>query len=140
MWGGNLEILSWMLAAGRVGPSADFAGCVLLIETSEEMPPAVEVYRMLRNMGERGLLGGFPAILVGRAEELGPRAAARPCGEGGVRVRSARGGAAGAWPSTRRRRSSCSTSTWGTPTRSRSCPYGGQVRVDAAARTVSVLL
>ncbi|HEX7746022.1 MAG TPA: S66 peptidase family protein [Micromonosporaceae bacterium] len=67
-WGGNLEILSWLLQAGRVGPSVDYAGCVLVIETSEELPPDLEVYRILRNMGERGLLAGFPAVLVGRAK------------------------------------------------------------------------
>jgi muramoyltetrapeptide carboxypeptidase LdcA involved in peptidoglycan recycling len=67
-WGGNLEIISWLLQAGRVGPSVDYAGCVLVIETSQELPPDVEVYRILRNMGERGLLAGFPAVLVGRAK------------------------------------------------------------------------
>ncbi len=68
IWGGNLEILAWLLAAGRVGPNADYAGCVLVLETSEELPSDVEVYRILRNMGERGLLAGFPAVLVGRAK------------------------------------------------------------------------
>ena len=66
-WGGNLEVLHWNLAAGRwIGPADDYAGCILLIETSEDMPPATEVYRMLRNMGERGLLEQFPAMVVGR--------------------------------------------------------------------------
>jgi muramoyltetrapeptide carboxypeptidase LdcA involved in peptidoglycan recycling len=41
---------------------------VLLLETSEEMPSAEEVFRMLRNAGERGLLQQFPAILVGTAK------------------------------------------------------------------------
>lgn len=68
-WGGNLEILHWLLAADSfVRPPADYAGCVLLLETSEELPSATEVFRMLRNMGERGLLGQFPAVLVGRAK------------------------------------------------------------------------
>ncbi|PZS12741.1 MAG: LD-carboxypeptidase [Pseudonocardiales bacterium] len=67
-WGGNLEILHWILAADRwVRPVDDYAGCILLLETSEEMPTAQEVSRMLRNAGERGLLGQFPAVLVGRA-------------------------------------------------------------------------
>lgn len=67
-WGGNLEILHWNLAAGRwIRPVADYAGCVLLLETSEEVPPAEEVFRMLRNAGERGLLAQFPAVLVGLA-------------------------------------------------------------------------
>jgi muramoyltetrapeptide carboxypeptidase LdcA involved in peptidoglycan recycling len=68
-WGGNLEILHWNLAAGRwIRPVTDYAGCVLLLETSEEMPPAEEVFRMLRNAGERGLLGQFPAVIVGTAK------------------------------------------------------------------------
>ncbi|WP_412740992.1 S66 peptidase family protein [Krasilnikovia sp. MM14-A1259] len=68
-WGGNLEILHWQLAADRwIRPVDDYAGCVLLLETSEEMPSAEEVFRMLRNAGERGLLQQFPAILVGAAK------------------------------------------------------------------------
>lgn len=66
VWGGCLEVLSWLLQADRVGPPEAYAGCILLIETSEELPSDVEVYRILRNMGERGLLAGFPAVLVGR--------------------------------------------------------------------------
>jgi len=68
-WGGNVEILSWLLQVGRWIQDVDaYAGCVLLLETSEEMPSATEVYRTLRNMGERGLLRQFPAILMGRAK------------------------------------------------------------------------
>ena len=67
-WGGNLEILHWNLAAGRwIRSASDYAGCILLLETSEEMPSGDEVYRMLRNFGERGLLAQFPAVLIGRA-------------------------------------------------------------------------
>ncbi|WP_033338327.1 S66 peptidase family protein [Catenuloplanes japonicus] len=69
LWGGNLEILSWTLAVSRfVRPVEDYAGCVLLVETSQEMPSATEVYRILRTMGERGLLAQFPAIIVGLAK------------------------------------------------------------------------
>ncbi|MDT5037047.1 MAG: hypothetical protein QOE03_2232, partial [Micromonosporaceae bacterium] len=68
-WGGNLEILHGNLAANRwMRPVEDYAGCVLLLETSEEMPTAEEVFRMLRNAGERGLLAQFPAIIVGTAK------------------------------------------------------------------------
>jgi muramoyltetrapeptide carboxypeptidase LdcA involved in peptidoglycan recycling len=68
-WGGNLEALSWNLAAHRwMRPVEDYAGCVLLLETSEEMPAAEEVFRMLRNAGERGLLAQFPAVLVATAK------------------------------------------------------------------------
>jgi muramoyltetrapeptide carboxypeptidase LdcA involved in peptidoglycan recycling len=62
-WGGNVEIVSWLLQAGRV---STVAARVLFLETSEELPPAVEVYRTLRNMGERGLLQQFQAVLWAR--------------------------------------------------------------------------
>ncbi len=59
----------------RGGPlirqAGDYAGCVLLLETSEKMPPAEETFRMLRNFGERGLLAPFPVILVGLAKGAG---------------------------------------------------------------------
>lgn len=68
-WGGNLEILSWLLMADReIQPDESaYDGCVLFLETSEELPSADEVFRILRNMGERGLLQRFGALLMGRA-------------------------------------------------------------------------
>jgi muramoyltetrapeptide carboxypeptidase LdcA involved in peptidoglycan recycling len=66
-WGGNVEVLSWLLMAGRAIPEPqECQGGVLFLETSEELPPATEVYRILRAMGERGLLARFPAVLFGR--------------------------------------------------------------------------
>jgi len=66
-WGGNLEVLHWNLAANRwIRPVSDYAGCVLLLETSECMPSSLEVSRMMRNAGERGLLEQFPAIVMAK--------------------------------------------------------------------------
>jgi muramoyltetrapeptide carboxypeptidase LdcA involved in peptidoglycan recycling len=65
-WGGNLEIVSWLLQAGFIPANESFAGHVLFLETSEDMPVAEEVFRFVRNIGERGLLQQFPAILIGR--------------------------------------------------------------------------
>ncbi|THA71019.1 LD-carboxypeptidase [Streptomyces sp. A0958] len=68
-WGGNLEILSWLLMADReILPPDAYEGRVLFLETSEEMPGADEVYYILRNMGERGLLRRFPALMMARAK------------------------------------------------------------------------
>lgn len=68
-WGGNLEILSWLAMADKnIGDPSRYAGGVLLLETSEELPSANEVYRVLRSLGERGLLKQFDAVLVGRAK------------------------------------------------------------------------
>ncbi|GIE35538.1 LD-carboxypeptidase [Actinoplanes italicus] len=68
-WGGCLEILHSNLAAGRwIHPAERYAGSVLLLETSEEMPSGEQVFRMLRDFGERGLLRQFPAVLVATAK------------------------------------------------------------------------
>ena len=66
-WGGNLEILDWQLSTSKYILSVEaYAGNILFVETSEEMPSATAVYRMLMCMGERGLLSQFSAILVAR--------------------------------------------------------------------------
>jgi len=69
-WGGCLEILAWLLMADREIPRdlSVHDGGVLFLETSEELPSAEEVFRVLRNMGERGLLQRFSALLMGRAK------------------------------------------------------------------------
>jgi muramoyltetrapeptide carboxypeptidase LdcA involved in peptidoglycan recycling len=88
-WGGCLEIVGWLLMADReiARDPAEYDGGVLLLETSEEMPSADEVFRTLRNMGERGLLQRFSALLMGRARTWsferpnGPEEAARYAAE-----------------------------------------------------------
>lgn len=64
-WGGCLEVLADILAAGRFpfDPSA-LAGGILLVETSEELPSPAVVHRFLRAMGERGLLKPLAGIMV----------------------------------------------------------------------------
>ncbi|GAA0247902.1 LD-carboxypeptidase [Cryptosporangium japonicum] len=66
-WGGCLEVIEWVLTAGRgpVSPDA-LAGGVLLLETSEELLPARNVGWIVRALGERGILGAVDAVLVGR--------------------------------------------------------------------------
>jgi muramoyltetrapeptide carboxypeptidase LdcA involved in peptidoglycan recycling len=56
------------MADREIQPAQAYEGCVLLLETSEELPRGTQVYRVLRNMGERGLLRRFPALLMGRAK------------------------------------------------------------------------
>lgn len=64
-WGGCLEVVVDILAAGRFqhDPSA-LAGSILLIETSEELPSATLVHRYLRALGERGLLSQVAGVMV----------------------------------------------------------------------------
>ncbi|GAA1907398.1 S66 family peptidase [Lapillicoccus jejuensis] len=66
-WGGCLEVLQWVLAAGRFPDDAGVLdGSVLLLETSEELPPADTVRRMVRVLGERGLLERVAGVVVAR--------------------------------------------------------------------------
>jgi muramoyltetrapeptide carboxypeptidase LdcA involved in peptidoglycan recycling len=66
-WGGCLEVIEWILTAGRF-PFAPqvLDGGVLIIETSEELLPARNVGRIVRALGERGMLAAVDAVLVAR--------------------------------------------------------------------------
>jgi muramoyltetrapeptide carboxypeptidase LdcA involved in peptidoglycan recycling len=66
-WGGCVEVLQWLLTAGRF-PSdpAVLDGGVLLLETSEDVIPASEFGNVLRSLGERGLVAAVDAVLVAR--------------------------------------------------------------------------
>lgn len=68
-WGGSPEVLAMMLMADVAMPEPEeLDGAVLFFETCEEMPSSVEVFRILRSMGERGYLGRCGALLMGRAK------------------------------------------------------------------------
>ncbi len=66
-WGGCLEVMEWILTAGRFpfGPDV-LDGGVLIIETSEELLPARNVGWIVRSLGERGILAAVDAVLVAR--------------------------------------------------------------------------
>lgn len=66
-WGGCIEVIQWILTAGRFPtPPATVDGGVLLVETSEELIPARELGWILRSLGERGILGAVDAVVVAR--------------------------------------------------------------------------
>ena len=138
-WGGNIEILGWLLMADRAVPRPDDVdGHVLFLETSEEMPPDLEVFRTLRNLGERGLLGRFSALLMGRAKAweftrpttVDERVAfATAQREAVLRVMAAYNPAA----------TIVFDVDFGHTDPQLIIPYGGLVRIDGRARTISVL-
>jgi muramoyltetrapeptide carboxypeptidase LdcA involved in peptidoglycan recycling len=66
-WGGCLEVLQWVLTAGRfpADPSV-LDGGVLLLESSEDLTPAPEIGYVIRSLGERGLLAAVDAVVVAR--------------------------------------------------------------------------
>ena len=66
-WGGSLEIVDFHLRTGRYLPADDsYDGAILFLETSEELPAASYVHRVLMCMGERGLLSRFAALIWGQ--------------------------------------------------------------------------
>lgn len=137
-WGGCLETLASLLMADReIAPVADYAGKVLFLETSEEMPSAETVHRVLRTMGERGLLARFPALLMARAKAwnvdrpLDPaaRAAYRAAQREAV-LRALREYA----PETM----AVFDVDFGHTDPQLVLPYGGRIRVDGPARRITV--
>ncbi len=68
-WGGNLEAIDFHLRTSRcLSPPDAYEGAILYLETSEELPSATYVYRVLMCMSERGLLQRFPAVLVAQPQ------------------------------------------------------------------------
>ncbi len=137
-WGGNLEIISWLLMADiAVGPVESHAGGVLFLETSEELPSAEEVYRILRNMGERGLLRQFPAALLGRAKAwyfLTPKTRE----EKAAYIRDQRQAVLRAFTEYAPETMLVFDVDFGHTDPQLVIPYGGLIRVDGPARTIAV--
>ena len=68
-WGGCIESIDELLRHGVQIPALeDFEKIVLIAETSEEMPAADYVFRVLRALGERGILSRVQGVLVGRPQ------------------------------------------------------------------------
>jgi muramoyltetrapeptide carboxypeptidase LdcA involved in peptidoglycan recycling len=66
-WGGCLESVAETMEVGRwMMPGESYAGCVLLLEPSEERPDPEVCFRVLRALGERGILAASAALLWGR--------------------------------------------------------------------------
>ncbi|MFI5682740.1 S66 peptidase family protein [Streptomyces sp. NPDC051636] len=138
-WGGNLEIVSWLLMADRE-VSHDLSvydGGVLLLETSEDLPSATEVFWILRGMGERGLLQRFPALLMARAKTWSFERPNSP--EGGARY------AAEQREAVLRALHTYAPDTlavfdvdFGHTDPQLVIPYGGTIRVDGPARRITV--
>jgi len=83
-WGGCIEVIQWMLTAGRFPNDASVLdGGVLLLESSEDLIPAQEFGWILRSLGERGLLDAVDAVVVARptAQNLEVRRTAAECAQ-----------------------------------------------------------
>lgn len=69
LWGGCVESVDEMLRHGVPIPTLEqFEDIVLMLETSEELPAASYVFRVMRALGERGILAHVRGVLIGRAK------------------------------------------------------------------------
>ena len=67
LWGGCVESIDEMLRHDTPIPTLEqFEDIVLMLETSEEIPSADYVFRVMRAFGERGILERLQGVLVGR--------------------------------------------------------------------------
>jgi muramoyltetrapeptide carboxypeptidase LdcA involved in peptidoglycan recycling len=136
-WGGSLEVFGWTLQVGKHVPMS-YDGGVLLIETSEETPSDVEVYRTIRHMGERGLLADVPAVLVAKPQTL-EFGHARTDAERDEYREHQRTAILRALSEYAPDAVVVFGLDFGHTSPQQVMPYGGLVRIDSAARTVSVL-
>jgi muramoyltetrapeptide carboxypeptidase LdcA involved in peptidoglycan recycling len=137
-WGGNLEVLAWLLMSGReIPPAAALQGAVLLLETSEELPAAVEVYRILRSMGERGLLGCCSAVLFGRPKAWSLDRRTTPA-EGEEYISDQRAAMLRAIGEYAPQAMVVLDVDFGHTDPQVVIPYGGQIRVDGVGRRITV--
>jgi muramoyltetrapeptide carboxypeptidase LdcA involved in peptidoglycan recycling len=66
-WGGCIEVVQWILTAGRFpADPAVLEGGVLILESSEDLIPAREFGWITRSLGERGILAAVDAVVVAR--------------------------------------------------------------------------
>ncbi|MEM7275591.1 MAG: LD-carboxypeptidase [Actinomycetota bacterium] len=87
-WGGCIEVIQWILAAGRFGADpAALDGAILLLEASELLIPAEEFGWILRSLGERGVLAAVDAVVVARSPASKPGRPSTPEGRADHRAR-----------------------------------------------------
>lgn len=62
-WGGCFEVLDQLAMAGRLPDAGELEGKILILETSEIMPPPDYVGRWIRAFGERGYLSAVAGLV-----------------------------------------------------------------------------
>ncbi|HEV2372174.1 MAG TPA: S66 peptidase family protein [Streptosporangiaceae bacterium] len=135
-WGGCIEIIEWVLTAGRFPFEPDVLdGGVLLIETSEELLPARNIGWIVRALGERGILAAVDAVLVARPPVSD--FTRRPSSEERTRLRAEqRDVVAGVISRYNPRAVVCVGIPFGHTRPQWVLPHGGTVTVDGGARRV----
>jgi len=135
-WGGCIEVVDQMAMADRLPSLTDLAGTILILESSEELPPAVWVQRWMRSLGERGILDAVDGVIVARPPVSSPDVL--PTAEERARRRAAQRSAV-IREITRYNPEAviCVGVPFGHTRPQWILPYGGRIRLDGRARTVT---
>jgi muramoyltetrapeptide carboxypeptidase LdcA involved in peptidoglycan recycling len=110
---------------------------VLLLATSEQLPSATKVFRILRNMGERGLLRQFSAVLFARPKAWSFEQQNSPA-EKTAYAEEQRKAALRALPAYAPEAMVVFDVDFGHADPQLVIPYGGRVRVDGPAQRITV--
>lgn len=137
-WGGCLGSVDEMLRHAVPLPSLeDFEQVVLLLETSEEIPEADYVRRVLRALGERGVLERLRGVLVGRPKAWEFDKPQPPAARQAYRELQ-RETIVGAVRAYNKAAPIVQNLDFGHTDPQVPIPYGGRVRVDSGARRIFV--
>jgi muramoyltetrapeptide carboxypeptidase LdcA involved in peptidoglycan recycling len=135
-WGGCFEVVDQLALADRLPPLKDLEGTILILESSEEVPPAVWVKRWIRSLGERGVLAAVEGVIVARPP-VSSREAVPSAGER-ARLREAQRDAVIAEIARYNPEAVvCVGVPFGHTRPQWIMPYGGRVRLDGATQTVT---
>lgn len=135
-WGGCFEVVDQLAMADRLPSLRDLEGTILILESSEEMPPAGWVKRWVRSLGERGILDAVEGVIVARppvsSHEVVPPAEER------ARLRAAqRDAVINEIARYNAEAVVCVGVPFGHTRPQWILPYGGHLRLDGRARTLT---
>jgi muramoyltetrapeptide carboxypeptidase LdcA involved in peptidoglycan recycling len=135
-WGGCLEVIDELALADRLPGTEDLHGSILLLETSEELPPSGLVSRWVRSLGERGILSAVDGVLVARPPTSSFEH--RPGPEERSRLRAAqRDAVIGEITRYNPGAVICVGVPFGHTRPQWILPYGGHITIDGSAHTIS---
>ncbi len=135
-WGGCIEVVDQLAMADRLPPLKDLEGTILILESSEEVPPAVWVMRWVRSLGERGILAAVDGVIVARPPVSSHDAVPPP--EERRRLRAAQRDAVISEVARYNKEAVvCVGVPFGHTRPQWIVPYGGRIRLDGRAQTIT---
>lgn len=135
-WGGCIEVVDQLAMADRLPSLTDLDGTILILESSEVLPPAEWMMRWVRALGERGILAAVDGVIVARPP-VSSHVAVPPRQER-ARLRAAqRDAVIGEVARYNADAVVCVGVPFGHTRPQWIVPYGGHMRLDGRARTVT---